>query len=91
MISLAVCYPCLNINTELTSSDAGFKQRNILIAFHNFYGDHTGSAQAAVVLQVAQEYGFEHKLHCFVGDNVSSNDGEFIKGLNLLPHLELGP
>ena len=91
MISLAVCYPCLNINTELTNSDAGSKQRDILTAFRNLYGDHTVSSQAAVVLQVAQEYGFEHKLHCFVSDNASSNNGEFIKGLNLSPHLELGP
>ena len=59
-----------------------YRQRDILIAFQNLYGDHTGRTMAGVVLEVAWEYDFERKLHCCVGDNATSNDNQFIEGLN---------
>ena len=45
---------------------------------------------AGVVLEVAREYDFERKLHCFVGDNATSNDNQFIEGLNESPHINFG-
>ena len=42
------------------------------------------------MLEVAREYDFERKLHCFVGDNATSNDNQFIKGLNESPQINFG-
>ena len=63
-------------------SDATYNQRDVLIGFRNLVGDHTGSAQASVILQAIQEYNFETRFNCFVGDNATSNDTSLIAGLN---------
>lgn len=63
----------------------------MLIAFRNLFGDHTGRAQAALILNVVREYNFETKFNCFVGDNASNNDRELINGLNESDWLKLSP
>jgi hypothetical protein len=63
-------------------SDANNQQRTVLIAFRNLYGDHTGAAQASVIINVLESYEITEKFHCFVGDNASSNDNETISALN---------
>ena len=42
------------------------------------------------MLLVSLEYDFERKLHYFVGDNATSNDDQFIKGLNESPQINFG-
>jgi len=67
---------------QLTTIDAQYQQRDVLIAFRNLYGDHTGAAQASVILRVLEGFEIAPRLHCFVGDNASNNDAELIRGLN---------
>ncbi|RYN48425.1 hypothetical protein AA0114_g7239 [Alternaria tenuissima] len=59
-------------------ADAQYQQRDILLAFRNLYGDYTGAAQAAVILQVLDSFEIAPQLHCFVGDNATNNDNELI-------------
>ncbi|CAE7021586.1 Transposase protein [Pyrenophora teres f. teres] len=70
-------------------SDSQYKQRDVLIAFRNLYGDHTGAAQAAIILDVLNEFDVAPRLQAFVGDNASNNDSELIKGLNQHPNVNL--
>ncbi|RYN88075.1 hypothetical protein AA0119_g12201 [Alternaria tenuissima] len=63
-------------------ADAQYQQRDILLAFQNLYGDHTGAAQAAVILKALNSFEIALQLHCFVGDNATNNDNELIQGLN---------
>jgi hypothetical protein len=67
--------------------DAKLKQQDLLIAFKNLYGDHTGAAQAAIIRNVLANHKISCQFHCFVGDNASSNDSKLIDGLNL--HLNI--
>jgi hypothetical protein len=62
--------------------DATYNQRDVLVAFRNLFGDHTGRAQASVVLKVVQEYNFERQFNCFVSDNAKNNDLEFMDHIN---------
>jgi hypothetical protein len=62
--------------------DASYKQRDVLIGFRNLVGDHTGEAQASVILATIREYNFETRFNCFVSDNASSNDTSLLTGLN---------
>ncbi|CAN9292493.1 unnamed protein product [Alternaria alternata] len=57
---------------------AQYRQRDILLAFQNLYGDHTGAAQAAVILKALDSFEIAPQLHCFVGDNATNNDNELI-------------
>jgi hypothetical protein len=68
---------------QLTTADAQYKQRDILLAFRNLYGDHTGAAQAAVILRVLKSFEIAPQLHCFVGDNA------LIQGLNVHNEINL--
>ena len=43
-------------------ADADFKQHDIIIAFRNLYGDHTGGAQATILRAVFDEYDISHKI-----------------------------
>ncbi|CAE7020025.1 hypothetical protein HRS9139_02657 [Pyrenophora teres f. teres] len=70
-------------------SDSQYKQRDVLIAFRNLYGDHTGAAQAAIILNVLNEFEVAPRLQAFVGDNASNNDSELINGLNQHPDVHL--
>ena len=63
---------------QLTTPDAQYRQRDILLAFQNLYGDHTGAAQAAVILKALDSFEIAPQLHCFVGDNATNNDNELI-------------
>lgn len=54
--------------------DAGERQRRLL-AFRRIYRSHTGDNQAAIVLQVLEEYNITNRIGHFVCDNASSNDG----------------
>ena len=67
--------------------DAELNQQDLLIAFENLYGDHTGAAQAAIIRDVLNDYKMSRQFHCFVGDNASSNDGKLSDGLNLHPNI----
>ena len=67
---------------QLTTPDAQYRQRDILLAFQNLYGDYTGAAQAAVILKALDSFEIAPQLHCFVGDNATNNDNELIQGLN---------
>jgi hypothetical protein len=42
-----------------------------------------------LILDVIDCYDISSKLHCFVSDNATSNDGELIRGLNLYPNINL--
>lgn len=61
--------------------DATYKQRDVLIAFRNLIGDHSGAAQAAIILDVIRQYNFETRFNCFIGDNATSNDASLYDGL----------
>lgn len=61
--------------------DATYKQRDVLIAFHNLIGDHSGGAQAVVILDVIRQYNFETRFNCCIGDNATSNDASLYDGL----------
>ena len=61
--------------------DATYKQRDVLLAFRNLVGDHSGGAQAAVILDVIRQYNFETRFNCFIGDNATSNDASLYDGL----------
>jgi hypothetical protein len=74
------------IETTDASADADYKQRDIIIAFRNLYGDHTGAAQGTIIRAVLDEYEISRKFHCLVGDNATHNDGELIRSLNLHPN-----
>jgi hypothetical protein len=80
-----------NLTPQRTNepTDADFKQQDTIIAFRNFFGDHTGAAQASIVRAVLDDYEISRKFHCFVGDNASSNDSKLIKGLNLHPNVNI--
>jgi hypothetical protein len=78
-----------NIKATDASADADYKQRDIIIAFRNLYGDHTGAAQGTIVRAVLDEYEMSRKFHCFVGDNATNNDGELIRSLNLHPDINI--
>ena len=67
-------------------ADASYKQRDVLIAFRDLHGDHTGDRQAGVILNVMREFDFTRNFNCFVGDNASSNHSTLIRGLGLEPH-----
>jgi hypothetical protein len=41
---------------QLTTPDAQYQQRDILLAFQNLYGDYTGAAQAAVILKALDSF-----------------------------------
>jgi hypothetical protein len=69
--------------------DANNKQRTVLIAFCNLYGDHTGAAQAAVIIHVLKSFKITEKFHCFLGDNASNNNKSTIDVLNKHPNLNL--
>jgi predicted nucleotidyltransferase len=69
--------------------DSGFSQRDILIAFRNLFGDHTGEALASVTADVLSDYDVAKKLHCFVGDNATNNDETYSSALNLRLGLSL--
>jgi deoxycytidylate deaminase len=71
------------------TADAQYKQRNILLAFRNLYGDHTGAAQAAVILQVLESFEIAPQLHCFVSDNASNNNNALIQSLNVHNEINL--
>lgn len=71
--------------------DAKYKQRDVLIALRNLYSDHSGAAQAIVITSVLDTFQIAPKLHCFVGDNATSNDAELIKGLNRHADISLEP
>jgi hypothetical protein len=62
-----------------------------LIAFRNLYGDYTRAAQAFILRAVFDEYEIFRKLHCYVGDNATSNDAKLIKGLNLYANVKIDP
>jgi hypothetical protein len=66
--------------------DASYKQRDVLIAFRDLHGDHTGARQAGVILNVMREFDFTRNFNCFVGDNASSNHSTLIRGLGLEPY-----
>lgn len=70
-------------------SDSQYKQRDVLIAFRNLYSDHTGAAQAVIILNVLNKFNVAPRLQAFVGDNASNNDSELIKGLNQHPDINL--
>ena len=70
--------------------DADYKQRDLLIAFRDLLGDHTGTTQASVILNVIREYNFELRFSCFVSDNATCNDSKLIAGLTQSPVLNLG-
>jgi hypothetical protein len=55
------------------------QQQNVLIAFCNLYGDHTGAAQALVTIDVLDAFKITPKFHCFVGDNVSRDQTKEVK------------
>jgi hypothetical protein len=46
-----------------------------------------GTAQGQIVRAVLDSYDISRQFHCFIGDNVTSNDSELIKSLNL--HLNI--
>jgi hypothetical protein len=71
------------------SADANLKQRDIIIAFRNLIGDHSGAAQGTIIRAVLDEYEISQKFHCFVGDNATSNNGKLIKSLNLHPNINV--
>lgn len=48
----------------------------------NLIGDHSGGAQASVIIDVIREYNFEDRFNCFVGDNATSNDRSLYNGLS---------
>jgi hypothetical protein len=70
-------------------ADADFKQQDTIIAFRNLFGNHTGAAQAPIVLTVFDDYKISRKFHCFVGDNATSNSSKLIEGLNLHPNVNI--
>jgi hypothetical protein len=50
------------------------ERRTQLLAFRRLHGDHGGENQAAVLLEVIEEYGIDEKLGYFMCDNAKSND-----------------
>jgi hypothetical protein len=80
-----------NTKADVELSDANFQQQDLLIAFRNLYGDHTGAAQAAIIVCVLDSFEISSKFHCFVGDNASNNDSETIAGLNLHSNVNINP
>ena len=53
--------------------DAGSRQRRLL-AFRRIYRSHSGDNQAAIILDVLEEYEITAKTGYFIYDNASSND-----------------
>ena len=51
----------------------GQRQRRLL-AFRRIYRSHDGDNQAAIVLEVLEEYAISHRVGYFVCDNATSND-----------------
>jgi hypothetical protein len=78
-----------NTKADVELSNTNFQQQDLLIAFRNLYSDHTGAAQAAIILCVLDSFVISSKSHCFVGNNVSNNDSETITGLNLHPNVNI--
>jgi hypothetical protein len=72
-----------------TSADANLKQRDIIIAFRNLFGDHTEATQGTIIHAVLDEYEISQKFHCFVGNNATSNNGKLIESLNLHPNIHV--
>jgi hypothetical protein len=62
-----------------------------VIAFCNLYSDHTGAAQATIIVDVLDSFEISSKFHCFVGNNASNNNSETIAGLNLHPNININP
>jgi hypothetical protein len=54
-------------------NSAGERQRRLL-AFRRIHRSHSGENQAAIVLEVLEEYGISSNTGYFVCDNASSND-----------------
>jgi hypothetical protein len=52
---------------------AGERQRRLL-AFRRIYRSHSGDNQAAIILDILEEYEISFKVGYFVCDNASSND-----------------
>ena len=74
-------------NVELL--DANFQQQDLLIAFRNLYSDHTGAAQAAIIVCVLDSFEISLKFYYFVSDNALNNNSETIAGLNLYPNVNI--
>lgn len=62
---------------------------DIIIAFRNLYGEHTGATQAFILRAVFDEYDISRKFHCFVSDNAGSNDSTLIAGANEHPNITI--
>jgi hypothetical protein len=67
-------------------NSAGQRQRRLL-AFRRIYRSHSGDNQAAIILEVLQEYNITSNTGYFVCDNASSNDAAVT---SILQHLEPG-
>ena len=64
--------------------DAGVRQRRLL-AFRRIYRSHDGENQAAIILDVLEEYEISSKVGYFICDNATSNDSAvsiIVKTLN---------
>lgn len=70
------------ISRRLTRTDASSAQRDVLVAFKNLLGDHTGLHQGLNIVSVIREYDLADQVHCFVADNASNNDQTFINSVN---------
>jgi hypothetical protein len=66
--------------------DAGNRQRRLL-AFRRIYRSHSGDNQAAILLEVLNEFEITTTIGYFVCDNASSNDAAVA---TMLTELELG-
>jgi hypothetical protein len=51
------------------------------MGLRNFFGDHTASAQASIILDFMQEHSFESNFNCSVGNNTTNNDKKLVKHL----------
>ena len=54
--------------------DASYKQQDVLLAFRNLVSDHSGGAQASVIINVIREYNFKERFNWFISNNATSNN-----------------